>query len=135
MSLPSYEDEREIRTLVADYAAAVDARSSEGWAATWAPDGVWELPGGRTTEGVDALVPFWEAAMAGYPTATQQVFHGVVTDVDGDRATAWWSIGEVLRESDDGPVRQILGRYDDDYVRVDGRWRFAHRRYSIVAAW
>jgi hypothetical protein len=50
-------------------------------------------------------------------------------DVQGDRATARWSF---LRPqtAPDGRHHLVGGWYDDEYVRIDGQWKFAAVRIS-----
>ena len=37
-----------------------------------------------------------------------------------------------LPDQKDGPKRVITGKYEDDYVKQDGRWYFQKRVYSIL---
>ena len=44
-------DDLAIRDLVYRYSDAVCRRDQVAWSATWAEDGVWQLPGAPRTEG------------------------------------------------------------------------------------
>jgi hypothetical protein len=53
-----------------------------------------------------------------------------VIEVDGDRAAARCYCRVVLHLKH-GLFRKRVGRYDDELVRVEGDWLFAHRRYQL----
>ena len=59
----------------------------------------------------------------------------VVTAVDGDAdaARARLYMCELRQEADGGRWSNAFGVYHDDYVRRDGRWWFARRRYQSLA--
>ncbi len=126
-------DELAIRGLVAAYADAVNRRSAEDWAACWAPDGVWDLGGGRTVEGREAAVALWTKLMAGFPWVIQVVLNGTVTlDGSAGTATARWYLSEVFHKPEDGSGTLTYGVYHDRYVRLPEGWRFARRRYDTM---
>lgn len=124
------DDDLAIRDLVARYADAVCRRDAEAWAATWAEDGVWQLPGAPRVQGRDAIVALWRNAMAGLPFVAQLVHQGVL-DIDGDRATGRWYLTETLKTAD-GSGRHDIGVYEDRYVRTADGWRFSERHYTIL---
>ncbi len=53
-------------------------------------------------------------------------------DGDADRALARVHMCEVRRLADSGEWSTAYGRYDDELVRIDGRWWFEHRRYRSL---
>jgi len=59
----------------------------------------------------------------------------VVTSVDEDpaRARSRLYMCELRQEVAAGRWSNAFGIYHDDYVRVDGRWWFARRRYQSLA--
>ena len=119
-----------IRQLCERYVDAVNRRHTQDWAATWAPDAVWDL-GRGPVEGRDQIVAAWESAMAGFPHVVMWVHSGVIESVDGDRATARWYHQEILDIAGGG--RQVgMGVYRDQFVRLDGAWHFAVRRYDLL---
>lgn len=122
------EDRLAIRELVAAYADAVNRRDAGRWGSLWAEDATWDLMG-RTVAGRTAIVALWEGAMAGYAFVGFFCDLGHL-DLDGDRATGRVWTHETL-ETTDGTLTRPLGRYDDRYVRVDGQWRFAERRFTL----
>ena len=118
-------DRQAIADLVARYADAVCRRDGEAWGATWADDGLWQLPGAPEVRGRDNLVAFWNQAMAGFPFVAQLVHNGT-TELSGDTATGRWYITEHLKTADGGGMFNI-GVYQDRFVRTADGWRFAER--------
>ena len=51
--------------------------------------------------------------------------------MDGDTAHGTWYQQEFLHGKD-GIKRSITGKYEDDYVKVDGRWYFQQRIYDVL---
>ena len=124
------EDEQEIRNLVARYADAVCRRDQEDWSATWAEDGLWQLPGAPVTKGRDNIVQLWAGAMAGFPFVAQLIQNGTV-EVAGDSATGRWYITEHLKFANGNGMFNI-GVYQDKYTRTADGWKFAERYYAVL---
>lgn len=58
----------------------------------------------------------------------------VALGTDGpDRATARLYMCELRQSADEGRESAAYGVYHDGYVRLDGQWWFAHRRYHSLA--
>ena len=129
MSDARIADELAIRNLVARYADAVAAKDRETWAATWAPDGEWNLMG-RAAEGRESIVELWLKLIEGFSLVMQVATNGVI-DVAGDRATGRWTVNEYGWTTAGGGV-VTLGLYRDTYARVDGAWLFARRRFDLL---
>jgi uncharacterized protein (TIGR02246 family) len=123
------EDRIAIRELIESYNQAVMHFDADHWASNWAPECVWSLPGRGDVEGREHVLAMWKAAMSGVTVEGFFASAGVIT-VTGDTAHGTWYQQEFLR-SDDGVTRFIIGEYDDDYVKTDGRWFFAKRIYGI----
>ena len=60
----------------------------------------------------------------------QQVHSGVVA-IDGDQATARWSVQETGRARDKAPYNNHAF-YEDELVKRDGAWRFVRRSYRYL---
>ena len=54
----------------------------------------------------------------------------MAVSVDGDRAlaTSYW---QYFTETVDAPTLRLLGRYDDELIRVGGRWYLDRRLVTI----
>lgn len=126
------EDRLALRELIEAYADAVMRRDAEAWGATWAEDAEWSLPDYPeigTTRGRAAIVAMWVGAMAHYPGILFTAWPGSI-EVDGDRATMRSYTAEVY-DWPDG-VHRDQGRYDDECVKIDGRWLFQRRTFRNV---
>ena len=121
----------DIEDLVHRYADAVVHRDGDQWAATWAPDAVWDLSDGRRVEGREAIAELWHRSMDRYAVVVQTFLNGtVVLDTEAGTGSGRWYVQEAARRTD-GETVSMLAHYDDTYVRVDGAWRFASRALSI----
>lgn len=59
-----------------------------------------------------------------------QICSGAVIDVDGDCATARWTVTEFSKRRNGEKLEIFLGTYQDDLVRTPEGWRFARRVLS-----
>jgi 3-phenylpropionate/cinnamic acid dioxygenase small subunit len=126
-----------IRDLVARYNANGDSGRFEQMLALFADDGVMELVAAdgevRRFEGVEEIATIfigtkagWDDAAAG-TQARHHIRHFVATHqidlVDTTHATGRSYYAVIMEHGLDH-----WGRYIDDYVERDGRWRIARRR-------
>ncbi|RME64541.1 MAG: nuclear transport factor 2 family protein [Alphaproteobacteria bacterium] len=122
------EDRVAIRELNAAYGDAVSRRDKDDFAATWASDAIWHLPWLDPVEGRDAIVSLWLEQIANYPFHNYSGMVGQLA-VTGARASGRVWTSELV-ENIMGKSGRVTGRYDDDYVKGDGRWYFARRVFT-----
>jgi len=126
------EDRVAIRELLDANADAVCVVDAVAWGATWAADGVWELPDypqiGKIT-GRANIVAAWTAAMAQYPGIIFVSTPGSIV-VDGEQAVVRSYTSEVFDDQASGKTTRDRGRYDDLVVRHNGQWLFKTRRFK-----
>ena len=53
-----------------------------------------------------------------------------VIEVDGDKARGHWLIYIFISDENGNPKRLIPGRYDCEYAKVDGKWKFSSLTYT-----
>jgi uncharacterized protein (TIGR02246 family) len=125
-------DEHQIRNLVHRYADAASRRDARGVAGTFTSDGQWYAPELGRHRGTDAMIAFFTSMLDGWAVFLQGIQSGVITfdeADDDDRAAGRWFVQETgQREA--GTTVTIAGVYHDQYRRIDGSWRIAHRRYD-----
>lgn len=126
------EDRLAIRELVDSYNDAVMRFDRDAWAANWTDDAVWSLPGMGDVAGKDKFVPMWQQMMSGFSFVGFFASAGPIV-VTGNSAHGTWYQQEFLHQKD-GAKRRITGRYEDDYVKRNGRWFFQKRVYSVLNA-
>lgn len=124
----SAEDRLAIRELVDAYGDSVCRRDADAWVMTWAPDGVWALRE-QVISGHAALRAAWVQAMAAYRFVSFSGYPGAI-EVEGDSARLRVQTTEWLTPVSGRPRRQH-GTYDDQLVRIAGRWHFARRSFVV----
>jgi ketosteroid isomerase-like protein len=128
-----FEDRLAIHELVASYGDAVTRNDPDSWIANWAEDAVWRLPaipGMECIEGREAILAAWLAAMPGWPIQVNFQRCGAIA-VEGDRAHGHTYTDE-LNTDTTGKTERWLNRYDDEWVKRDGRWYFASRSLNVL---
>jgi uncharacterized protein (TIGR02246 family) len=110
------EDRDEILQLMYRYNHAIDSGDAAGWAATFTPDGVFDVAG-QLMSGQDELIAFAESVRGYRHTVVNPVI-----DVAGDAATvrAYFVVFK-------GTALAAIGSYQDEVLRTPGGWRFAKR--------
>lgn len=118
-----------IRRLMAVYAQLLDSKRIDEWAQLFAPDASFEV-WGKTYRGraeIAAGIGGMQPALPG-----KHVCLTPVIDLLGpERARAWTDLS-AFASQEDGIQIATIGRYHDELVRSDGRWRFARR--AVVMA-
>lgn len=118
-------DELAVRRTAAAYTDAVNRMDFAAAAATYAPDGVLSLLNRPLVEGRAAVQEMLEGYRDRYAIVVQTVHSGLV-QIDGDLAHARWQVSEILLAPPGAPL-QVMGRYEDELVRLEEGWRFAER--------
>ena len=101
----------------------------------FAEDGVWDAPGIATCHGRDELHAFFSGM--GTPMGMRNSAHMVMNPritVDGDRATGKWRFMMMWTgQPADGSLQymRIIGNYEDEFVKRDGRWLFKSLRALV----
>ena len=125
----SVEDKIEINELIARYNVAIDTGDAEGWAATFAPDGVFDGIVGRF-EGREQIEAFarryWEDPQYEDFRACQHWVNNVLIDGEGDEATLR-ADHQMVRPTPTGGEILLVAFYDDRLRRIDGHWLFSRR--------
>ena len=130
----SYADDRsEIEDLQARYLFALDFRDPDLYVSTFTEDGILDV--GSGDQGREAIrqtiakMPQPSATAGVRPAVGRHNISNIVIKIDGNRARsrAYW-----FHYSNDNPKRAGVfdgfGHYEDDLVKVKGRWLFAKRR-------
>jgi uncharacterized protein (TIGR02246 family) len=129
--LQRVEDELAIRRVLIDYAVTQDARDYDGYAALFAKDGEW-VNGKSVHKGRQAihkmLVDLYGAPPPGYVNAdSYHISSNPEIEVNGDRATVRSRHLLILRGPNGEPTPALAGRYEDEMIREDGKWKILRR--------
>ncbi|MGP1684133.1 MAG: nuclear transport factor 2 family protein, partial [Giesbergeria sp.] len=113
------EDIEAIRRLRDQYHEYVNEDAGDRLWELFAPEGSVVYSGRPEVRGQDNIRQFF----ASFPVqAARQFVHSHVIQVDGDRGTGKSYLdGRPVRE---GKSYYVVGRFDDEYIRIDGRWLF-----------
>jgi hypothetical protein len=135
------EDRAQIEDLQARYLFALDFHDPTLYASTFTPDGVLDYGSGEV-KGREAIIkviagmpqnrppaPPAPGQPALRPAAGRHQITNIVIKVDGNKAmsrSSWFHVGN------DNPQRSNtiggFGHYEDDLVKVDGKWFFTKRK-------
>ncbi|MEQ8841904.1 MAG: nuclear transport factor 2 family protein [Acidimicrobiales bacterium] len=120
----------DIRQLAFRYADAVDRRDLDQLVALYRPDARF----GPHGEGPAAAKAFFRESLSTIGMAVLLVANHLIDFEDADNATGTvWAHG-FIDDHREGFIQQLI-KYDDRYVRVDGRWCFTRRRHSLWLGW
>jgi hypothetical protein len=119
-----------VRRTIAAYTQALDDGRVDDLVATFCTDGSVDLPGLGEHEGHDALRAAYGKWVPRQPQR-HLIVNTLVTEWDAEGASATSDFVFLLK-GDDGWAVQVVGRYEDELCRRDGRWTF-HRRTATFS--
>ena len=98
----------------------------------WDENGVWEIgaPLHSIANGAANIAAHIIELAEPFAFFVQQAHSGVIA-IDGDRATARWSVQESGRTRKKEPYNNHAF-YEDELVKRDGAWRFTRRSYRYL---
>jgi len=123
----------QIRLLLDRYSDAANRLDPDGMVSDYAPECVVRALGNEM-RGRDYLRERYATSMGRYEWL-QQVMHGVVIDVDGDKADVRWWITEHSVVRGEPHMTLMIAGYDDKLEKRDGRWLFVDRQFKRRAQW
>lgn len=107
------------------YARAVDSRDLDALVDLFEPD----VPVGRAERGRDALRRWFDSTLRNSMTTIHFVMNHIVDFDDADHASGVVYCRDELEYPQTGEWKVGTIQYWDRYVRVDGTWCFARRRF------
>lgn len=139
LSLAERIDRLESRDAIADlihgYARFIRYDEPERVGELFTPDAFFEIRDGHPDRPEHAVRGRHEGAagIAAYLAPSKgkphpiPLLHNIIVELDGDRATA----SSVMEAQIYGGTHTVFGEYRDTFQRLDGRWYFASRIYTI----
>lgn len=124
------EEKDAIRELLARYCFHIDLGEFEDWLALFTDDGVFDLGKNGRFQGRDSLRAFLKNLPMdeGKPVLRHCVTNSIV-DVRGDTARSRSYVMVAQGKPELG--LSVMGRYDDEIVKVGGAWLFKVRNVSL----
>ena len=126
------EDVEAIRNLKARYAAYCDDNyNPDGIAELFVEDAVWEAAGLGKFEGREAIRGFFQGASKIYSFALHYALNPQI-EVHGDTARAKWYLFMPCTIANGNKAFWRAGVDDEEYVRVNGEWKFKSKTSSGI---
>ena len=128
------EDIEAIKQLKARYCALCDdGYDADQLADLFTEDALWHGGSLGIAEGREKIRKFFQNTPAVMPFAVHMVMNPAI-EVDGDTATGRWYLFQAATfQPAAKPAATALwgsARYDEEYVRVDGEWKFKSLRLT-----
>jgi outer membrane murein-binding lipoprotein Lpp len=124
------QDVREIQELRASYCYYTDTNDWQNISTLFTDDAVCDFGPFGFYDGKEAVIEFFRDLLPAGMSFTLHMTHNPKINVTGDAATGEWYY-EVAANSIDNAASWIGGKYIEQYVKVDGGWKFK----EIVADW
>lgn len=126
------EDESAVRNLAARFADAATRGDFEEFESLWTRDAVWKLnePATVVCNGIAEIMTHIKKLRNSKDFFVEFVPTGVV-EVEGNRASARWTIHEVAT-GPGGVYYNTYGLFSDKMVILDGKWVFSERVYDYM---
>lgn len=120
------EDIEAIRRLKAAYCDACDNdHDGDAVAALFTEDGTWQYEGREANVGKAAIAAnMYRVREQGGMRCSAHIVSNPDIEVEGDQATGNWRLVMMFSLHDGQGFYRIIGRYQESYVRQDGRWLF-----------
>lgn len=148
MNLQELADREAIRQLRIDYSTAFDTFDEAAVRANFSEDIVCDYPAqyGGSIHGIDAVLALfrqtWAHCRAPLETLHFVANHAIALTGPASATGHCLLLDLVTRQHEGSPIATpggpenpllLIGRYDDEYVRQDGRWLF--RRIALTVLW
>ena len=128
------EDIEAIKQLKARYCDICDDGHNPHRITTlFVEDGIWEADG----EGGDSKAQGHEAIRKLFQTAQQHVSFSQhmamnpIIEIAGNRAKGTWYFFGPFTFRENNEAKWIAARYEDDYIKVNGEWKYQHLRAHV----
>lgn len=132
------EDIEAIRKLKATYcylcdAGLADERNREALLAHFSAEAEVDFGLGPASvyAGTDGLRLFFGTVVPSGVSFCMHMVHNPIIEVHGDRASGTWYYEAPTTDTATNRAQWMTGTYEEEYVREDGRWKFA----SIKTTW
>jgi hypothetical protein len=120
------QDIEAIKKLKAEYCDICDdAHNPERIVTIFAPDGIWEAEGVGYAKGPAELRTLFKSFADRISFSQHHVFNPRITVKGTEAHGSWYFLGPFTFRKDTRQV-WIAARYEDDYIKVDGTWKFKH---------
>ena len=123
--MSTLEDREAIRDVLHRYCYGTDGGDTELWVEGFTDDCVWDGGPMGYLEGKEAMREFHKPNVEN-AKGMRHLTLNTVFDIQGDTARVISYVMVMLRG--ESPSVFFLGHYDDQFVKVDGKWRIKVRK-------
>jgi len=125
------EDIEAIKQLKARYCEICDdLHNPDRIASVFAEDAIWESEAFGKAQGHTEIQALFQKFRDMFSFSQHNIMNPII-EVNGDRATAMWYIMGPWTLTEGDKETWMALRYDDDYVKVDGEWKYQHLRVVL----
>ena len=125
------EDIEAIKKLKATYCDICDdMHNPDRIGALFVDDGIWESADFGKAVGPNAVRELFQKFQNMFSFSQHNIMNPII-DVSGNRATAQWYIMGPWDETAGPRKIWMTLRYNDDYVKVNGEWKYQHLRVAL----
>ena len=124
------EDIEQIKQLKHRYCGYCDDNyDADAIVGLFTEDAIWDGGDFGKLEGREAIRSFFQKTPQILPFAIHMVLNPII-EVSGDKAKGTWYLFQPCTFGNGNRAVWGSARYDEDYVRVGGRWMFQHLRLT-----
>ncbi|MEM7540019.1 MAG: nuclear transport factor 2 family protein [Pseudomonadota bacterium] len=125
------EDVEAIKKLKAQYCEICDdMHNPDRVTSVFVEDGIWESEDFGLAKGHAEIKDLFQKFQDMFSFSQHNISNPII-DVNGDAATAIWYLSGPWTFTENGDEKWFAIRYDDDYVKVNGEWKYKHLRASL----
>ncbi|CAB4739289.1 MAG: nuclear transport factor 2 family protein [Actinobacteria bacterium] len=126
-----------ITNLLYRYAECMDNGDFTGAAALFGTARIRIAAGDEGLTDAAGILALWESSVIRYPDGTPRTKHvttnAIVTIDESGTSASTHSYYDVFQQVDDFPLQPIIGgRYHDLFAKVDGKWQWVERDYTLI---
>ena len=120
-----------IKQLKARYCAICDDDHNTSKITTlFVDDGIWEGASFGKAQGHAAIRELFGTFQKMISFSQHMVMNPII-EIKGDRAQATWYFLGPFTYRKENQAQWVAVRYDDDYVKVNGEWKYQHLRANV----
>ncbi len=120
------EDIEAIKRLKAEYCDICDANHDQDRIVQiFVPDGIWESRGLGRAQGHDEIRKLFKSFEERISFSQHNVFNPRI-EVNGDKAHGTWYFMGPFTFRKNNQALWLAARYEEEYVKVNGIWKFQH---------
>jgi hypothetical protein len=131
MNTGPVEDRLAIRELIETFSVGAMHIDADIWGSTWAENGSWKLPSmSEPAVGKTKLLATFKEKLA-YVDYMSMISFPADLVIEGDKAQGKAYCRELIYTKS-GEQKVVIGYFNDEYVKQDGRWYFLSREYQVM---